>query len=149
VVMGCGQFCTNPGLIIGIKSPEYSQFTEKLIDIINAKTAQTMLNVGTLKGYSSGLKDLMLHEGFQHLAGQPQQGDQAQPQLFKADVALLLAGNQLLQEEIFGPATIVIEVKDKAQLIQALSSMNGQLTAALIADEADFSEFADVIPVLE
>lgn len=149
VVMGCGQFCTNPGLIIGIKSPEYSQFIEKLTDIIGAKPAQTMLNAGTLESYSSGLEDLMTHEGFQHLAGQTQQGAQAQPQLFKADVELLLAGNQLLQEEIFGPATIVIEVKDKAQLIQALSSMNGQLTAALIADEADFAEFADVVPVLE
>ncbi|BFM04522.1 aldehyde dehydrogenase (NADP(+)) [Psychrobacter alimentarius] len=149
VVMGCGQFCTNPGLIIGIKSPEYSQFIEKLTDIIGAKPAQTMLNAGTLESYSSGLEDLMTHEGFQHLAGQTQQGAQAQPQLFKADVELLLAGNQLLQEEVFGPATIVIEVKDKAQLIQALSSMNGQLTAALIADEADFAEFADVVPVLE
>lgn len=149
VVMGCGQFCTNPGLIIGIKSPEYSQFIEKLTTIIDAKPAQTMLNVGTLKSYSSGLEDLMAHEGFQHLAGQTQQGEHAQPQLFKADVELLLAGNQLLQEEIFGPATIVVEVKDKAQLIQALSSMNGQLTAALIADEADFAEFADVVPVLE
>ena len=149
VVMGCGQFCTNPGLIIGIKSPEYNQFIEKLTDIIGAKPAQTMLNAGTLESYSSGLEDLMTHEGFEHLAGQTQQGDQAQPQLFKADVELLLAGNQLLQEEIFGPATIVIEVKDKAQLIQALSSMNGQLTAALIADEADFAEFADVVPVLE
>ncbi len=149
VVMGCGQFCTNPGLIIGIKSPEYSQFIEKLTTIMDAKPAQTMLNAGTLESYSLGLEDLMTHEGFQHLAGQPQKGDQAQPQLFKADVELLLAGNQLLQEEIFGPATIVIEVKDKAQLIQALSSMNGQLTAALIADEADFAEFADVVPVLE
>lgn len=149
VVMGCGQFCTNPGLIIGIKSPEYSQFIENLTDIMGAKPAQTMLNAGTLESYSSGLEDLMTHEGFEHLAGQTQQGDQAQPQLFKADVELLLAGNQLLQEEIFGPATIVIEVKDKAQLIQALSSMNGQLTAALIADEADFAEFADVVPVLE
>lgn len=149
VVMGCGQFCTNPGLIIGIKSPEYNQFIEKLTDIIGAKPGQTMLNAGTLESYSSGLEDLMTHEGFQHLAGQPQKGDHAQPQLLKADVELLLAGNQLLQEEIFGPATIVIEVKDKAQLIQALSSMNGQLTAALIADEADFAEFADVVPVLE
>lgn len=149
VVMGCGQFCTNPGLIIGIKSPEYSQFIENLTDIMGAKPAQTMLNAGTLESYSSGLEDLMTHEGFEHLAGQTQQGDQARPQLFKADVELLLAGNQLLQEEIFGPATIVIEVKDKVQLIQALSSMNGQLTAALIADEADFAEFADVVPVLE
>ncbi|MEW0941884.1 aldehyde dehydrogenase, partial [Acinetobacter baumannii] len=28
-------------------------------------------------------------------------------------------------------------------------SMNGQLTATLIADEADLTEFADVVPVLE
>ncbi|WP_000741015.1 aldehyde dehydrogenase family protein, partial [Acinetobacter baumannii] len=73
----------------------------------------------------------------------------AQPQLLKADVELLLAGDQLLQEEIFGPTTVVIEVEDKAQLIQALQSMNGQLTATLIADEADLTEFADVVPVLE
>ncbi|MGP9689716.1 aldehyde dehydrogenase (NADP(+)) [Psychrobacter sp. AOP22-C1-C5] len=149
VVMGCGQFCTNPGLIIGIKSPDYSQLLEELTDIINVKPAQTMLNVGTLKSYESGLEHLMAHQGIQHLAGKTQQGNQAQPQLFKADVELLLNGDQLLQEEVFGPATIVIEVTDKAQLIQALSSMNGQLTASLIGDEADFSEFADVVPILE
>jgi NADP-dependent aldehyde dehydrogenase len=83
------------------------------------------------------------------LAGQAQQGNQAQPQLFKADVELLLAGDQLLQEEIFGPATVIIEVADKAQLLQALQNMNGQLTATLIADEADLTEFAEVVPVLE
>ena len=89
------------------------------------------------------------HQGIKHLAGQAQQGNQAQPQLFKADVELLLAGDQLLQEEIFGPTTVIIKVEDKAQLIQALQSMNGQLTATLIADEADLTEFADVVPVLE
>lgn len=149
VVMGCGQFCTNPGLIIGIKSPEYSQLIEALTDTINDKPAQTMLNAGTLQSYASGLEHLIAHQGFQHLAGHAQQGNQAQPQLFKADVELLLAGNQLLQEEIFGPATIVIEVTDKAQLIQALESMNGQLTISLIADDGDFAEFADVVPVIE
>ena len=149
VVMGCGQFCTSPGLIIGIKSPEYSQMIETLTNIMNGKPAQTMLNAGTLKSYSSGLEHLTSHQGIQHLAGHEQQGAQAQPQLFKANVELLLAGDQLLQEEIFGPTTIVIEVEDQAQLIQALSSMNGQLTASLIADEADLTEFADVVPILE
>jgi NADP-dependent aldehyde dehydrogenase len=43
----------------------------------------------------------------------------------------------------------VIEVEDHAQLIQALGSMNGQLTASLIADEEDLGVFADVVPVLE
>ncbi|ELY8399523.1 aldehyde dehydrogenase family protein [Acinetobacter baumannii] len=149
VVLGCGQFCTNPGLILGIKSAEFSQLISKLTDIMGAKPAQTMLNAGTLKSYTAGLEHLTQHQGIKHLAGQTQQGNQAQPQLFKADVELLLAGDQLLQEEIFGPTTVVIEVEDKAQLIQALQSMNGQLTATLIADEADLTEFADVVPVLE
>jgi len=149
VVLGCGQFCTNPGLILGIKSPEYTRLIEQLSEIMANKPAQTMLNAGTLNSYVSGLSHLAEHAGIQHLAGQEQQGEQALPQLFKADVELLLAGNQLLQEEIFGPTTIVIEVEDKAQLLQALSSMNGQLTTSLIADESDLAEFADVVPVLE
>ncbi len=149
VVLGCGQFCTNPGLILGIKSAEFSQLINNLTDIMGAKPAQTMLNAGTLKSYTAGLEHLTEHQGIEHLAGQAQQGNQAQPQLFKADVELLLAGDQLLQEEIFGPTTVIIEVEDKAQLIQALQSMNGQLTATLIADEADLTEFAEVVPVLE
>ncbi|HAV5393396.1 TPA: aldehyde dehydrogenase family protein, partial [Acinetobacter baumannii] len=140
---------TNPGLILGIKSAEFSQLISNLTEIMGAKPAQTMLNAGTLKSYTAGLEHLTQHQGIKHLAGQTQQGNQAQPQLFKADVELLLAGDQLLQEEIFGPTTVVIEVEDKAQLIQALQSMNGQLTATLIADEADLTEFADVVPVLE
>ncbi|QXX87734.1 aldehyde dehydrogenase (NADP(+)) [Acinetobacter lwoffii] len=149
VVLGCGQFCTNPGLILGIKSPEYTRLIEQLSEIMANKPAQTMLNAGTLNSYVSGLSHLSEHSGIQHLAGQEQQGEQALAQLFKAEVELLLAGDQLLQEEIFGPTTIVIEVEDKAQLLQALSSMNGQLTASLIADESDLVEFADVVPVLE
>ncbi|WP_151962892.1 aldehyde dehydrogenase (NADP(+)) [Acinetobacter oleivorans] len=149
VVLGCGQFCTNPGLILGIKSAEFSQLISNLTEIMGGKPAQTMLNAGTLTSYAAGLEHLTQHQGIKHLAGQTQQGNQAQPQLFKADVESLLAGDQLLQEEIFGPATVVIEVEDKTQLIQALQSMNGQLTATLIADEADLTEFADVVPVLE
>ncbi|HHP8265581.1 aldehyde dehydrogenase family protein, partial [Acinetobacter baumannii] len=125
------------------------QLINNLTEIMGAKPAQTMLNAGTLKSYTAGLEHLTEHQGIKHLAGQTQQGNQAQPQLFKADVELLLAGDQLLQEEIFGPTTVIIEVEDKAQLIQALQSMNGQLTATLIADEADLTEFADVVPALE
>ncbi|EPP8657600.1 aldehyde dehydrogenase (NADP(+)), partial [Acinetobacter baumannii] len=93
VVLGCGQFCTNPGLILGIKSAEFSQLISNLTEIMGAKPAQTMLNAGTLKSYTAGLEHLTEHQGIKHLAGQTQQGNQAQPQLFKADVELLLAGD--------------------------------------------------------
>jgi NADP-dependent aldehyde dehydrogenase len=149
VVLGCGQFCTNPGMVIGIRSPEFTAFVERLAGFMAEQPAQTMLNAGTLKSYSKGLEHLQAHPGITQLAGQAQQGNQAQPQLFKADVSLLIYGDELLQEEVFGPATVIVEVADKAELIRALHGLRGQLTATLIGDEADFSAFGDLVAVLE
>ncbi|MCQ4280443.1 aldehyde dehydrogenase (NADP(+)) [Pseudomonas stutzeri] len=149
VVMGCGQFCTNPGMVIGIRSPEFSAFLERLSGFMAEQPAQTMLNAGTLKSYRKGLEHLQAHPGITQLAGQAQQGNQAQPQLFKADVSLLIEGDELLQEEVFGPTTVVVEVADKAELIRALHGLRGQLTATLIGDEDDFAAFSDLVAVLE
>jgi NADP-dependent aldehyde dehydrogenase len=84
-----------------------------------------------------------------HLAGHDQQGNQARPQLFKADVSLLLNGDPLLQEEVFGPTTIVVEVADKVELRQALNSLHGQLTATLIGEASDLQSHADLLILLE
>ncbi|MFI8578731.1 aldehyde dehydrogenase (NADP(+)) [Ectopseudomonas khazarica] len=149
VVMGCGQFCTNPGLVIGIRSAEFSEFVAGLADAIGAQPAQTMLNAGTLRSYANGVAQLNGHARVSRLAGNEQAGNQAQPQLFKADVSMLLEGDHLLQEEVFGPTTIVVEVADSAELTRALQSMHGQLTATLIAERDDLDAFRDLLPLLE
>jgi NADP-dependent aldehyde dehydrogenase len=149
VVQGCGQFCTNPGLVIGISSPRFSAFTALLSTLINEQPAQTMLNAGTFRSYSNGVQALMSHPGIDHLAGKSQQGNQAQPHLFKADVSLLLNGDPLLQEEVFGPTTIVVEVADKVELQRALQSLHGQLTATLIAEAGDLRTHGELLPLLE
>ncbi|MBK4995603.1 aldehyde dehydrogenase (NADP(+)) [Pseudomonas sp. S37] len=149
VVMGCGQFCTNPGLVVGIKSPQFEQFVHTLVARMADQGPQTMLNAGTLRSYQNGVQHLLAHPGIQHLAGEPQSGNQAQPQLFKADVSLLLNGDPLLQEEVFGPATVVVEVDDAQQLTEALRHLQGQLTATLIAEPDDLGTFATLVPLLE
>ena len=149
VVLGCGQFCTNPGLVIGIRSAEFSEFVAGLADAIGAQPAQTMLNAGTLRSYANGVAQLSGHARVSRLAGNEQAGNQAQPQLFKADVNMLLEGDHLLQEEVFGPTTIVVEVADSAELTRALQSMHGQLTATLIAERDDLDAFRDLLPLLE
>ncbi|MEJ5041626.1 aldehyde dehydrogenase (NADP(+)) [Pseudomonas sp. B21-036] len=149
VVMGCGQFCTNPGLVIGLRSPQFSAFVAHLTATLGEQPAQTMLNAGTLRSYAKGVQALQAHPGVSHLAGREQQGNQAQPQLFKADVSLLLDGDALLQEEVFGPTTVVVEVADADQLHSALASLHGQLTATLIAEADDLAQFAQVLPLLE
>ncbi|MNE23612.1 Alpha-ketoglutaric semialdehyde dehydrogenase [compost metagenome] len=149
VVLGCGQFCTNPGLVIGLRSQAFSAFTEQLTAQLAEQPAQTMLNAGTLASYRKGVETLLAHPGIRHLTGHPQQGNQAQPQLFKADARLLIEGDALLQEEVFGPATILVEVADNEQLQQALHGLHGQLTATLIAEAADLHAHAGLVPLLE
>jgi len=92
---------------------------------------------------------LLAHPQITHLAGQAQAGNQARAQLFQADVNLLLTGNELLQEEIFGPATVVVEVADRTELLAALQGLRGQLTATLIGEPAELEQSADLVAVLE
>lgn len=149
VVQGCGQFCTNPGLVIGIRSASFSAFVQQVAGLMGDQPAQTMLNAGTLSSYGQGLQKLLVHPGIEHLAGNPQQGNQAQPQLFRADVSLLLDGDEVLQEEVFGPTTVVVEVADHAQLLAALNGLHGQLTATVIGEPEDFEQFAGLTALLE
>jgi NADP-dependent aldehyde dehydrogenase len=149
VVLGCGQFCTNPGLVIGLRSAQFSAFTESLTALLAEQPAQTMLNAGTLGSYEKGVQALLRHQGVTHLTGQGQHGNQARAHLFKADVSLLLEGDPLLQEEVFGPTTLIVEVADTAELHQALNSLHGQLTATLIGQPQELHEHAELLALLE
>lgn len=149
VVQGGGQFCTKPGLVIGIRSPQFSHFLEKLGHLLNAHAPHTLLNAGGLCNFADGLGRLASHPGLHHRAGQAQQGNQAYPQLYEADVALLLEGDALLQHEVFGPMLVAVTVEDAEQLKQAVLSLQGQLTATLIAEPADFEAFAELVPLME
>lgn len=149
VTLGAGQFCTNPGLVIGIASPEFSDFITLLAEKMQVHSGQTMLHKGILQSYEHSIARLKNTVGFTHLSGLAQQAELAFPQLFKADSALILNQNSLLQEEVFGPVTIVVEVANKVELLQALTGINGQLTATLVAEDSDLDAFAELVPVLE
>ncbi|HGJ9012851.1 TPA: aldehyde dehydrogenase (NADP(+)) [Pseudomonas aeruginosa] len=149
VTLGCGQFCTKPGLVLGLRSPGFDAFVAALGEALAARPAQSMLNAGTLRSYVEGLQRLERHPGIRRLAGAPQEGRQAHPQLFKADVGLLLEGDELLQEEVFGPATVVVEAADEEQLARALDNLHGQLSATVIGEADDLAAFAGLVPLLE
>ena len=92
---------------------------------------------------------MLSHPGVTHLTGQGRHGNQARAHLFKADVSLLLEGDPLLQQEVFGPTTLIVEVADTAELRQALNSLHGQLTATLIGEPQDLHDHAELLALLE
>lgn len=148
--MGCGQFCTKPGLILGIKSPEFDQFIAVLKESTSSSIPQVMLNAGTLKSYKAGIVDLENETGFDKIAeGQASTlVSQATAQLFQADQSVLLAGSAKLQHEVFGPMSIVVAVDDKATLIQGIEKLAGQLTATIIGEDTDFAHSHDLLNLL-
>lgn len=149
VVQGCGQFCTNPGLVLGIRSTAFSAFINELAGLMAKQPAQTMLNPSTLNSYRKGIQALQAHPNIKKLSGFSQEGTQAQPHLFEADVSLLLAQDELLQEEVFGPCTVVVQVADEDELAQAINALQGQLTATLQADSEDLTAYGHLLSTLE
>ena len=113
------------------------------------QSSQTMLNPGTLNSYGEGVQALLAHSRIKHLSGQAQKGNQAQPQLFEADISLLLEQDELLQDEVFGPCTVVVQVADESELLRAVDALHGQLTATLLADNDDLTAFGHLFGALE
>ncbi|MFH4155598.1 aldehyde dehydrogenase (NADP(+)), partial [Acinetobacter baumannii] len=80
-------------------------------------TPQVLLNAPTLQHYRQGVAALAAHPRIEKLASGIAAGaGQAQTLLWQAQVEDLLAQDTLLQTEVFGPLSLLVEVDDVAQL---------------------------------
>ncbi len=110
---------------------------------------QTMLNPGIFANFRAGLERVSKHAGIALHAGAQGESEQAAAQLFVADAALLFDPSRPLEEEIFGPATIVVELDSADHLLRFASAMRGQLTATLLASHGDLRSHRKLIERLE
>src|SRR6185369_15856464 len=54
-----------------------------------------------------------------------------------------------LEEEVFGPSTLVVTAGEKEDLIKIAESLSGHLTATLFGTEEDLKNHSDLISILE
>jgi alpha-ketoglutaric semialdehyde dehydrogenase len=149
VAMGCGQLCTSPGLLLGVRSAAFTRFIEQLRAAMAAEPPQTMLNGGILANYRAGIAHLQSLPGVEVLAAGAATANQAAPHLFKADASLLFDPKKPLEEEVFGPATVVVELDSREQLLRFAADMQGQLSATLLAEADELPAYRDLIECLE
>jgi NADP-dependent aldehyde dehydrogenase len=150
LTLGVGQFCTNPGLVIGLASPDLDGFCESAAQALQAKGAGTMLTAGIHKAYTSAIAKRSGLESVKLVAqGSTEgQGCAAQAALYRTDASTFLA-NPDLEEEIFGPAALLIACRDEAELLAVTNHVEGQLTATVHANAADRALAAMLLPILE
>ncbi|WP_244193797.1 aldehyde dehydrogenase (NADP(+)) [Bordetella genomosp. 12] len=151
LTLGAGQFCTNPGLVLGLAGPDLARFEAAAAQALQAKAAQTMLTPGIQQAYAQGKANVAAAQGVAVLAeGAPANGQEnaAQAALFATDAQHFL-NTPALEDEMFGPAAIVIRAQSVAELVQVAEKLEGQLTATLHLDEADTPAARQLLPVLE
>lgn len=145
-----GQLCTKPGVVFVPLSPEGDAFCEVVAKNFTHSTGQTMLTQGIARAWNEGVKTLEDQPRVKILAqGSPGEGENAPgPAVFESDIDTFLS-NPVLQEEIFGAASLIIRYHSTAQLKQAVSGMEGQLTATVHAAAPDYSDVQQLLPHLE
>ncbi|HAA12521.1 MAG TPA: aldehyde dehydrogenase (NADP(+)), partial [Cytophagales bacterium] len=131
ITLGVGQFCTNPGLLIGISSPALERFKSLLTEGLNAAPTGSMLTEGIAHSFARGKQAALTQAGVTCLT------DDAGTATLAMVVAREFMDNPTLHQEIFGPMSLLVECETEAELLAVVSSLEGQLTGTLMAEPAD------------
>ena len=148
LTMGVGQFCTNPGLVLALDCPELDKFAVKAGEALAKIDAATMLTAGIASAYQSGVHKLGAHDAVQAVAKADQVEGKGAPALFKTS-AKAFASEHALQDEIFGPAALIVACDSIDELRSVAERLEGQLTATLQMDLEDTELARALVPVLE
>lgn len=151
VTLGSGQFCTKPGIVLGIVGAAFDSFCDAAQQSLTAKQPTIMLTPGIQRAYVQGTEHWHGDADVRLLAtgGTPTTAAcVGQPMLFATTARHYLAA-PYLHEEVFGPTTLLIECCDPDEMVDAAKHLDGQLTATLHMEPADTDSARRLLPILE
>ena len=140
ITLGVGQFCTNPGLIIGIESNALQIFIDDLGNAIKKILPAPMLHTGIASAYKKNRSNALEQDNVQLAA----ESETAVTQNDGLPTVAITSGetflnNPILHQEVFGPYSLVIRCKNMNEMIAVAQHLEGQLTATLMATDADIT----------
>ena len=132
-LMGAGQFCTNPGLLIMLKSQEADRFVSGVTDKYKSSPAGTLLSKSVESSLVKSIS-ILCGAGAELLAG----GNKVEGgRCAVANTALRVTGEKFLsdahsfQTEAFGNAVLIVVCDSMTELKQVIEQLEGNLTGAI------------------
>jgi len=146
--LGAGQFCTNPGILLAVESEATTRFIGSVAEALEGIPAQTMLTAGIQSAYTKGIAAIV--EQGATMVGTGAEGSAAcgRAHVFTVSGASFRA-NPALGHEVFGPSSIIVTCADIGEVAAILEGMEGQLTATLHMEQADFDAARTLLPIIE
>ena len=150
ITLGTGQFCTNPGLLLGIKGEALNSFISKLSEEIVKIEPSCMLHPNIIGAYENNKAKALAQADLKVVADY---GIDVQTNYARQTVTTVAGktflNNTTLHQEVFGPFSMVVQCEDANQLEVIISKLEGQLTGTLIADNREASKYSGVIDALQ
>ena len=157
-MVGVGQFCTNPGLIVLQRSAAAEQFIKDMAARLTATLEGVMLTPGICRNFQKAVEARarmpgVAPVGTSLLATSPQSRASSLPQNTAVPVwfetgAKEFLGNHALSEEIFGPSSLVVWCQDAAEIVAVAQELEGSLTATLHAGAAEAQAQGALVDIL-
>jgi NADP-dependent aldehyde dehydrogenase len=150
VNLGVGQFCTCPGLVVGLESQALDSLIERLRLRFQAGAVGTMLTPQIARSFRDAVSRMESTSGLR--TTRPLQtetlGDsQTLPALFETDARTFLEHEEL-GEEVFGPSTIVVRCSSDSDLRTVASHLHGTLTATVHGTLEDLAEYRSLLALI-
>ncbi len=150
ITLGSGQFCTNPGLILGIKNDNLTAFINTLSDEIVKIEPTCMLHPNIIGNFEKNKKKAVEQKGVTVKATY----DNGVEINYGRQTILTVEGdtflhNTALHHEVFGPFSLVVECENKGQLLEIVTRLEGQLTGTVLAEEKELVENQEIIEALQ
>jgi NADP-dependent aldehyde dehydrogenase len=149
VTMGVGQFCTKPGLVF---VPEGSQgFVDQAARLLEAAAPGVMLHEGIRSNFEKGAARLGSVVGVETAVkgGRPDGAGCGQRARMYVTSAENLAQRPEIAEEVFGPSTVAVTTKSRAEVLAAARGLHGHLTATIHGTPEDLKEWAELVEILQ
>jgi len=149
ITLGTGQFCTNPGLILAIESPELNAFASHLAAKIVEIDPMCMLHPNIKAAYSDLKSEVTSQSGVKVLTAPVEASTNFADQSVATVSGDQFILNPKLHTEVFGPFSIIVKCKDEAQLLEIIEGLEGQLTGTILAEAEDINSLAPIVDELQ
>jgi len=132
-LLGSGQMCTRPGLVVLVDSPGSRALIGQVKDLYVSSEPGILLGPQVLEGLKEASARLA-RSGAELVTGGREAGGPGfrfQPTLFLLSGAGFLRNPRYFQVESFGTLSLIVLARDIGELKEIASSLEGQLTATI------------------
>ncbi len=152
VTLGVGQFCTNPGLVAGIESEEWQDFSKLVAEKVSHFAPATMLHSGIHNAFTSGIAKRNDSEELELLGCSDTEANpaacEAAAYIYQTTQQGLLNEPTLL-EELFGPVSTLVDCGGLDDLVAIAEKLDGTLSATVHGSEEDLVTYRPLLKVLQ